>query len=119
MLGTSFPPMTIHGHVIELTVDGTVAVAASNVFVFATVIMLSIALPLSVIAAYGFRNAPFGSMLKPLPLMIAAFILLNAVFLLEVDISGVGYLALSTVAVGAALVATVNGILLLTERRSI
>jgi hypothetical protein len=106
-------------HVSGVAVDGTAASAVGDVFTLGTLTMLSIALPLSVIAAYGFRNAPFGSMLKPLPVMIVAFILLNAINLLEIAVSGVGYLVLSTVAVGAALVATINGILLLTERRAV
>jgi hypothetical protein len=58
-------------------------------------------------------------MLKPIPVTVVAFILWNAVSLLGVDISGIVLLLLSTVAVGTALVATINGILLLTERRAV
>lgn len=85
----------------------------------ATFAALTAALPLSLVAALGFRDAPFGAMLKPLPVLIVAHAALNAVGILRIDIGGAAYLALSSAAVGASLVAAVNGILLLTERRAV
>ncbi len=111
--------MIVFGYVRIMSIDGTGAVTAGDVFALATVSMLSVALPLSVIAAYGFRNAPFGAMLKPLPVTIFAFILSDAISLLGGETTGTGYLVFSSIGVGAALVATVNGILLLTERRAV
>lgn len=106
------------GHVGVLYSHG-LPPSPTHVLMLATFAALAVALPLSVVAAVGFRDAPFGAMLKPLPPLIAVHALLNAVGILHVEIGAVAYLALSTLAVALALLAAVNGILLLTERRAV
>ncbi|NHN49062.1 hypothetical protein G9464_15885 [Halostella sp. JP-L12] len=91
----------------------------THVLLLATFAVLAIALPLSVIAALGFRDAPFGAMLKPLPVLIVANLAVIVPSILRVEIGAVAYLALSSLTVAAALIAAVNGILLLTERRPV
>lgn len=85
----------------------------------ATLAVLAAALPLSLIAAVGFRNAPFGGVLKPLPVTFAAYVLMNAAQVLELAVPPGGYLVLSVTAIVAAFVAALNATLVLTERRSL
>jgi len=110
--------MNSFGHVGILYAHG-LPPSPAHVLMLVTFAALAVALPLSVIAALGFHDAPFGAMLKPLPPLIVVHALLNMVGILHVDIGAVAYLALSTLAVALSLLAAVNGILLLTERRAV
>lgn len=110
--------MTHVGQVGVLYAHGSPPTLA-DVMILATFAALMVALPLSVIAAFGFRDAPFGAVLKPIPVLVLVHALLNAVGVLRLDIGAVPSLALSSVAVAASLVAAVNGILVLTERRAV
>jgi hypothetical protein len=92
----------------------------------ANVAVLTVGLVLSVVAARGFSNAPFGRMLRPLPVMFFAFLLVNTPWTTE--LSGwpgyvpaylVVYTVVFTVAVLAAVWAAIQAVYLLTERREL
>lgn len=85
----------------------------------ATVLVLAGTLPLAVIAARGFRGAPFGSVLRPLPVVIAAFVGMNAPGVMGVSASPAFYVVTSTVGVVGALVSAAHALVLLTERRKL
>lgn len=48
-------------------------------------LLMAAALPLSTIAAYGFRDTPWGAVLRPLPVIELSFIVGIAMSLLEYD----------------------------------
>ena len=89
-------------------------------------IVLTVGFVLSVVAARGFSDAPFGKMLRPLPVLFAAFVLLNAPWVAGFD-GWVGYVpwystvyqVVFTVAVVAAMWAAAQAVYLLTERRAL
>lgn len=87
--------------------------------VFGEVVVLSAALPLAVIAAYGFRGSPFGKVMLPIPLAIAAYIVADGSVLFLDPVPVLLYVTISSVAILALVYATVNAMLLLTERRSV
>lgn len=94
-------------------------VVLADAFALATLALLSAVLPLSLLAALGFRDAPFGSVLAPLPVTFGAYVLVNALQVLSVSVSSWVYLALTTVAILAAFAAALNATLVLTERRAL
>ena len=81
--------------------------------------VLSMALPLAVIAALGFRGSPFGKVMAPIPVAIAAYLVADGSTLFLDTVPGVFYAAASSVAVLSVVYAAFNAILLLTERRSV
>lgn len=85
----------------------------------ATTLVLAATLPITAIAIRGFRGAPFGSVLRPLPVVIVAYIAMNAPNVVGVSMPSVYYLVTSTVGVVGALVAAAHAIVLLTERRKL
>ncbi|WP_135828515.1 hypothetical protein [Halorussus halobius] len=85
----------------------------------ATTVVLAGTFPLALIAARGFRDAPFGSVLRPLPVVILAFVALNAPGALSVDSPDAVRLATSLVATVSALVSAAHAVVLLTERRKL
>lgn len=85
----------------------------------ATMLVLVGTLPLAVIAVRGFRGAPFGSVLRPLPVVIVAYVLMNAPGVLGVSAPPAFYIATSTVGVVGTLVSAAHAIVLLTERRKL
>lgn len=85
----------------------------------ATTLVLTASLPPAVLAAYGYRDAPFGGILRPISMVLGAYILMNVPILLGVSVPETAFLLLSTLAVGAALVAAVRGALLLSGRRAV
>lgn len=56
-----------------------------EIFAFLQTLLMAAALPLSTIAAYGFRGTPWGGVLLPLPLIEASFIVGIAMSLLQYD----------------------------------
>lgn len=92
----------------------------------ANVVVLTVGLVLAVVAARGFSDAPFGRMLRPLPVMFAAFVLVNAPWTTGL-VGWPGYVpaylplytVVFTVAVLAAVWAAAQAVYLLTERRSL
>lgn len=78
-----------------------------------TTLTLAAGFPLAVIAARGFSEAPFGRVLRPLPVVFGGFIALNVPTIVGIGTMGLYDLAVSTVAVGAAVVAAIEGFLLL------
>lgn len=92
----------------------------------ANVVVLTVGLVLAVVAARGFAGAPFGRLLRPLPVLFAAFALVNAPWATElsgwpryVPNYSLVYSVVFTVAVGAAVWAALQALFLLTERRSL
>ncbi|WP_435129150.1 hypothetical protein [Halobaculum sp. D14] len=84
-----------------------------------TTLVLAASLPPAVLAAYGFRDAPFGGILRPIPVVLAAYLVVNIPMILGVATPAVFHLVLSTAAIGAALLAAVRGALLLSGRWSL
>ena len=84
-----------------------------------TALVLAGTFPMAVIASRGFRGAPFGAVLRPLPVVVLAFVAMNAPEALGVDVPGSFYIALSTVATVGALLAAAHALVLLTERRKL
>ena len=85
----------------------------------ATMLVLTGTFPLAVIAARGFQGAPFGSVLRPLPIVIAAFVGMNAPGVMGVSATPAFYVAASTVGVVGALVSATHALVLLTGRRKL
>lgn len=78
-----------------------------------TTLTLAAALPLSLIAVIGFRGAPFGRMLRVIPVVFLAFIALNVPTMAGIDPGTTYSVVCSSVGVGASLVAAVEALLLL------
>lgn len=85
----------------------------------ATMLVLAGTLPLAVVAVRGFRGAPFESVLRPLPVVIVAYVAMNAPAVVGVSAPPTFYLATSTVGVLGALVSAGHALVLLTERRKL
>jgi len=92
----------------------------------ANVVVLTVGLVLSVVAARGFSDAPFGRMLRPLPVMFLAFLLVNTPWTTEltgwpgyVPAYALTYAVVFTVAVVSAVWAAIQAVYLLTERREL
>lgn len=84
-----------------------------------TLLVLAATLPLAVIAVRGFCNAPFAAVLRPLPVVILAYLGMNAPGVMGVGAPPTYYLLTSTVGVAGALIAAANALILLTERRKL
>jgi len=90
-----------------------------ELLLFALVVILGAALPLSVIAALGFRDSPFGRVTVPLPFILVAYLLSDGIRVVIDDLPVVYYLTLTTAALVAIVYVAANAFLLLTERRSV
>ncbi|NEU57045.1 hypothetical protein [Halorussus sp. MSC15.2] len=90
-----------------------------RILALTTTLVLAGTFPVAVIAARGFRGAPFGSVLRPLPVVILAYIALNANVAVGVAVPPGYELVASAVATVAALVAAAHVLVLLTERRKL
>lgn len=93
--------------------------ALEQVLSTATVLVLAAAFPLSLVAARGYRGAPFGAVLRPIPVAIVAFVALNAAWAMDVSVPPAYQLVTSTVAILAVLVAAARVFVLLTGRRKL
>ncbi|MFP4188669.1 MAG: hypothetical protein ACOCRA_01290 [Halobacteria archaeon] len=91
----------------------------NEVFVLLEVVVLSVALPFSVVAALGFRGSPFGGVTTPIPVVLASYIAADGSRLVFDHPSGYFYATFTTIAVVAAVYSAVNATLLLTERRAV
>jgi len=91
----------------------------NEAFVLVEVVLLSVALPLSVVAALGFRGSPFGSVTTPIPVVIFCYIVADGSRLVFEHPPVYLYAVFTSVAVAAAVYSAVNATLLLTERRSV
>lgn len=78
-----------------------------------TTLFLAAAVPLSLVAVAGFRGAPFGRMLRPLPVIFTAFIAMNAPTLAGIETGTLYAVVCSSIGVAAALVAAAEATLLL------
>lgn len=91
-----------------------------QILLVAEIALLSAAMPLSVVAALGFRGSPFGKVVVPLPFIVLGFLLADASLLLYGDGGHpVVYYPIATVAVFVAIYAAFNAMMLLTERRPV
>lgn len=93
--------------------------ALEGIFELATMLVLAGTLPIAVIAARGFRGAPFGSVLRPIPVVLAAYIAMNVSGVLDVNLPGWYYLISSTIGVVGVLISATHAVVLLTERRKL
>lgn len=85
----------------------------------ATTLILAGAVPIAVIAARGFRGAPFGAVLRPLPVVLVGYVGLNASEVVEMPAPISFALVVSSVATLGALVSAARVLVLLTERRKL
>jgi hypothetical protein len=90
-----------------------------RILALATTLVLAATLPVAVIAVRGFRGAPFGSVLRPLPFVILAYVGMNVPNVVGVSPPAGFPLAASLVGVGGALVSAAHALVLLTERRKL
>lgn len=87
--------------------------------IFGEVVVLSMALPLSVVAALGFRGSPFSKVMAPIPVTIAAYLIADGSVLFLDPVPSLFYTVFSSIGLLAAVYAALNAMLLLTERRSV
>ena len=85
----------------------------------ATTLVLAGTVPVAAIASRGFRGTPFGSVLRPLPIVLLAFVLLNANVVVDTSVPPTYALVASTVATVGALISAAHVLVLLTERRKL
>lgn len=85
----------------------------------AQVAVLSAALPLALIAAYGYRDAPFGGVLRPLVPVVVIYLLLAAAQVLYPDSLPRVELAVGALGLVLITVATYRLVTLLTGRRAV
>lgn len=90
-----------------------------RILALGTVLVLAATLPLSLVAIRGFRGAPFGSVLRPLPVVLVAYVALNSAWVLDVSVPPAYQVVTSTVATAALLVSAAHVLVLLTERRKL
>lgn len=93
--------------------------AIERILELATVLVLAGTFPVAVIAVRGFRGAPFGAVLRPLPVVVLAYVGMNAPSVASLDAPTGYYLVTSTIGVVGALVAAAHALTLLTERRKL
>lgn len=91
----------------------------NDALILVEVVLLSVALPLSVIAALGFRGSPFGSVTTPIPVVLVCYIVADGSRLVFEHPPPYMYAFFTTLAVVAAVYSAVNAMLLLTERRAV
>lgn len=89
----------------------------------ANVLVLTVGLCLSLVAVRGFAGAPINRMLEPLPVAFACFVLVNVPWVVfrVMDVPGysLAYAVVFSVATLAIVVASLRGMVLLTERREL
>lgn len=84
-----------------------------------TMLVLTATLPLAFLALRGFRNAPFGRVLRPLPVVFLGYIAYILPQFLDVALPMSFYATVSSIGVLATLVAAIEAALLLTGRRAV
>lgn len=90
-----------------------------ELLILVTTLLLTTALPLSIIAAMGFRDTPFGKVVTPIPIVLAAYIVVMSSRLVDHGLPETFPVAFSTIAVLASVWAAIQGALLLSERRDL
>ena len=90
-----------------------------RVLALATTIVLAGTFPLAVVASRGFRDTPFGSVLRPLPVVILAFVAMNAPQTVNADLPSLYSAVVSLVVTAGALVSASHAVVLLTEWRKL
>lgn len=104
-----------HSLWVRITVD----VMLTEVLAAIQLFLLGMAVPLVVIAARGYRDAPFGAVLSPLPVVALGFAVTVVAKLLPLGTHEVYYLFAvgNTVGTVAAVVSAWRLVVLLTQRR--
>ncbi|MFC4551854.1 MULTISPECIES: hypothetical protein [Halorussus] len=90
-----------------------------RILAMGTTLALAGTLPLALVASRGFSGAPFGSVLRPLPVVLGAFLALNANEVLGTETPPAYELVVSLVAICGILVSAAHVLVLLTERRKL
>jgi len=90
-----------------------------QILLFGLTVTLSMSLPLSVIAALGFRDSPFGHVTMPLPLILTAYLLSDGMRVAAGQQPTLYYVVLTSVATVGVVYVAANAFLLLTERREV
>lgn len=91
----------------------------TSLLALTTTVVLAGTFPLAVVAARGYRGAPFGAVLRPLPVVLAAYVALNAPTAVGLDLPSAYQLVVSTVATAGALVSAAHVFVLLAGRRKL
>lgn len=81
--------------------------------------LLAATIPLSLIAARGFWNAPFGRLMRPLPAVFFLFLVMDAGNLLSIALPRWYFHAVGVPALLLASYAAIQGAMLLSERREV
>lgn len=90
-----------------------------RVLALSTMVVLVGTFPLAVIASRGFRDAPFGSVLRPLPIVVLGFAAMKAPSVMDIAVPDTYFLVVSLVATAGALVSAAYALVLLTEWRKL
>lgn len=90
-----------------------------QLLLFGLTVTLCVSLPLSVIAALGFRDSPFGHVTMPLPFILTAYLLSDGVRVAVEQPPTLYYVVLTTIAIVGVVYVAANAFLLLTERREV
>lgn len=93
--------------------------ALERILTLVTTLVLAGTVPIAVIAARGYRGAPFGSVLRPLPIVILGYVALNASAVVKLPTPTAFALVMSSVATIGAMVSASHVLVLLTERRKL
>lgn len=88
-------------------------------FVLGAALTLAAGLPLSLVAARGFREAPFGAVLRPVPVAFAGSLAFALPSVLGVGPPTAYATATATIAVLAAFLAAVHAVVLTTGLRQL
>jgi len=91
----------------------------ASVFELLTLLVLAASIPVAVIAYRGFSDAPFGRVLRPLPVVFLGYVAYIGPQYADVSLPATFYAVVSTIGVLATLAAAVEASLLLTGRRAV
>lgn len=91
----------------------------ASIFEILAMLVLAAALPVTYLAMQGFQDAPFGRVLRPMPVVFLGYIVYIAPQYLDLGLPLSFYAVVSTISVLASLVAAIEATLLLTGRRAV
>jgi len=90
----------------------------AELFRLGQVVVLSATLPLAVVAARGYRDAPFGRVVRPLVPITLAYLAIAAIKLVEPSMGTDASRLLGSIAIALIAWTAAQGILLLSGRRA-
>lgn len=91
----------------------------ASVFALLTLLVLAATVPVAVIAYRGFSDAPFGRVLRPLPVVFLGYVAYIGPQYIDAALPIAFYATVSTIGVLATLAAALEASLLLTGRRAV